>query len=451
MSARTPQHVHDLVGIGLGPFGLGLAALADPLDDLDAVFVDQAGGFSWHPGMMLEGTTLQVPFLADLVTMADPTSPYSFLAFLKATGRLYSFYIRESFAPLRSEYDAYCRWVAERLETLRWRRRALAIEEEEGHLLVTLAVLDAQGATTRFEQLRTRHVALCLGTAPHLPPALDALAGADGDGADSADASAPVLHSADYLERKQELLEAGSVTVVGSGQSAAEVYRDLLAAAAPRGTRVDWVTRSERFFPMEYTKLTLEMTSPEYTDLHRALPESERDRLSREQRALHKGISADLIDEIHELLYGLTAHGRELPSRLLSGTAVTGARRDASGEGIVLDLAHSLTGQRAEHRTGAVVAATGYRPRDADLLAPLGDRVRRDGAGRLDVARDYTVDDAGRIHVLGTEEHTHGVTAPDLGFGAWRASTVLAAVTGDEPYPIERRIAFQTFGLPAAH
>jgi lysine N6-hydroxylase len=53
--------------------------------------------------------------------------------------------------------------------------------------------------------------------------------------------------------------------------------------------------------------------------------------------------------------------------------------------------------------------------------------------------------------VLGTEEHTHGVTAPDLGFGAWRASTVLAAVTGREPYPIERRIAFQTFGLPAAH
>jgi lysine N6-hydroxylase len=200
---------------------------------------------------------------------------------------------------------------------------------------------------------------------------------------------------------------------------------------------------------MEYTKLTLEMTSPEYTDLHRALPESERDRLSREQRALHKGISADLIDEIHELHYGLTAHGRELPSRLLTATAVTGARRD--GDGIVLDLAHSLTGQTAEHRTGAVVAATGYRPRDADLLAPLGQRVRRDGAGRLDVARDYTVDDAGRLHVLGTEEHTHGVTAPDLGFGAWRASTVLAAVTGSEPYPIERHIAFQTFGLPAAH
>jgi len=441
MSAAARQHVHDLVGIGIGPFGLGLAALAEPLPDLDAVFVDQSDGFSWHPGVMIEGATLQVPFLADLVTMADPTSPCSFLAFLKATGRLYPFYVRESFYPLRSEYDEYCRWVAAQLDSLRWRRRAVAVEEEGEHLLVTLEVLGADGAATGVEQLRTRHVALALGTAPHLPPALADLVGADG--------GAPVLHSAHYLERKDELLEAGSVTVVGSGQSAAEVYRDLLAEAAPRGMQVDWVTRSERFFPMEYTKLTLEMTSPEYTDLHRALPESVRDRLSREQRALHKGISADLIDEIHELLYGLTSGGRELPSRLLTSTAVTDARED--GDGIVLDLAHSLTEETAEHRTGAVVAATGYRPRDADLLAPLGARVRYDEAGRLDVSRDYTVDDRGRLHVLGTEQHTHGVTGPDLGFGAWRASVVLAAVTGREPYPIERRIAFQTFGLPAAH
>ncbi len=44
-SAMTPgtgtDAVHDLVGIGIGPFNLGLACLTDPLDDLDAVFLDQ--------------------------------------------------------------------------------------------------------------------------------------------------------------------------------------------------------------------------------------------------------------------------------------------------------------------------------------------------------------------------------------------------------------------------
>ena len=62
--------------------------------------------------MMIEGATIQVPFLADLVTMADPTSRFSFLNYLKERERLYPFYIRESFYPLRAEYDAYCRWAS---------------------------------------------------------------------------------------------------------------------------------------------------------------------------------------------------------------------------------------------------------------------------------------------------------------------------------------------------
>lgn len=437
---------HDVVGVGIGPFNLGLAALADPLDDVDAVFLDQRPGFSWHPGMMLDGATIQVPFLADLVTMADPTSPYSFLAFLKDVGRLYPFYVRESFYPLRAEYDQYCRWVADRLGTLRWGRRVVGVERAPGSddLLVTAEVVGAgPSETPRPETYRARHVVLGVGTAPRLPAPLAALA------ADAAGAG-PVVHTADYLPHRDALRASGSVTVVGSGQSAAEVYRDLLEDAGPGTYRVDWVTRSPRFFPMEYTKLTLEMTSPEYTDHYRALPGELRDLLGREQRALSKGISGDLVDEIYDTLYRRTAVGAELPTTLLTDTEVVAARTDGGEGGAgehVLTLRHGQTGQVAEHRTRAVVAATGYAgPGVPGFLAPGLARV--DARGRLDVARDYTVDDAGRLHVVGTEEHTHGVTAPDLGFGAWRNSVVLAAVTGREPYPVERRIAFQTFGLP---
>ncbi|MFE5775442.1 lysine N(6)-hydroxylase/L-ornithine N(5)-oxygenase family protein [Brachybacterium sp. NPDC056505] len=465
MSAPAPAddaRVHDLVGIGIGPFGLGMAALSEPLEDVDAIFLDQAPGFSWHPGMMLDGATIQVPFLADLVTMADPTSRFSFLQFLKETGRLYPFYIRESFYPLRSEYDRYCRWVAEQLDTLRWSRRVRAVEEEGDHLLVVADVLDAEGEVVGTEAHRGRHVVLGVGTRPALPPALAELAeAADRTAADpatgespapsssAAPSAPPVIHSSQYLPAREQLLDAGSVTIVGSGQSAAEIYRDLLEDAAARGTRVDWVTRSPRFFPMEYTKLTLEMTSPEYTDLFRSLPEDRRESLGREQRTLYKGISGDLVDDIHDLLYRLSQGGAEVPTTLLTDTAVTAARHDAETGEQVLTLEHGELGTRREHRTSAVVAATGYRSSAPALLAPLGERIRRDSRGRLDVSRDYTIDDQQRIHVLNAEEHTHGVTAPDLGFGAWRASVVLDAITGREPYPIERRIAFQTFGLPA--
>jgi len=453
---------YDLLGIGIGPFDLGLAALAQPLGDVDAVFLDQRDRFSWHAGMLIEGTTLQVPFLADLVTMADPTSPYSFLAWLKATGRLYQFYIRESFYPLRAEYDQYCRWVAEQLPTLRWGRRVTSVvrvpdpsaasgSSGQGGYLFEVTAQTADGV----EKYCAKHLVLGTGTQPRLPAFL---AGLDGRGADGA--AGPVVHTSDYLPNRDALRAAGSVTVVGSGQSAAEVYRDLLedCGAGPGEHRVDWVTRSPRFFPMEYTKLTLEMTSPEYTDHYVALPIERRDVLGREQRNLYKGISGDLIDDIYDTLYRRSALGAEVPTMLLSDTEVVAARfepagpagpaaagADGAGE-YVLTLRHAQLGTTAEHRTGAIVAATGYAATVPAFLAP--GLVNLDARGRYAVARDYTVDDDRRIHVVGAEEHTHGVTAPDLGFGAWRNSVILANVTGREPYPVERRIAFQQFGLP---
>ena len=441
------MRTYDLLGIGIGPFGLGLAALAEPLADVDAVFLDQRDGFSWHAGMLIEGTTLQVPFLADLVTMADPTSSYSFLAWLKATGRLYPFYIRESFYPLRAEYDQYCRWVAEQLPALRWGRRVTSVVRvpdpapdaaADGGYLFEVTAETAHG----IEKYCAKHLVLGTGTQPRLPAALSGLGGAG-----------PVVHTSDYLPSRAALAASGSVTVVGSGQSAAEVYRDLLdgCGTGPGEHVLSWVTRSPRFFPMEYTKLTLEMTSPEYTDHYVSLPSQQRDVLGREQRNLYKGISGDLIDDIYDTLYRKSALGREVPTTLLSDTEVVASRFDADGADgageYVLTLRHGQLGTTAEHRTRAVVAATGYAGGVPGFLAP--GLVDLDERGRYAVTRDYAVDADRRIHVVNGEEHTHGVTAPDLGFGAWRNSVILAAVTGREPYPIERRIAFQQFGLPA--
>lgn len=102
-----------MVGIGIGPFNLGLAALAEPLDEIDAVFFDKEEKFEWHPGMLIDGTDLQIPFLADLVTFADPTSPYSFLNYIHKQKRLYPFFFFNRFDIPRQEYNEYAKWVAE--------------------------------------------------------------------------------------------------------------------------------------------------------------------------------------------------------------------------------------------------------------------------------------------------------------------------------------------------
>ncbi|MEM5462002.1 SidA/IucD/PvdA family monooxygenase, partial [Paraburkholderia phytofirmans] len=64
----------DVIGIGIGPFNLSLAALIQPTA-LRALFFEKRIEFSWHPGLMLPQSQLQVSPLKDCVTLVNPTSP----------------------------------------------------------------------------------------------------------------------------------------------------------------------------------------------------------------------------------------------------------------------------------------------------------------------------------------------------------------------------------------
>lgn len=165
----TRENPLDLLCVGIGPFGLGLACLADPLTELKVAFLDRAQEFSWHPGLLFDDATLQVPFLADLVTMADPTSRFSFLAWLKHTERLYPFYVRESFYPLRREYNDYCRWAAANVRGLHWGQDVVAVERPlaGGPWKVTSRTDNGD------ERLWwTRHLVVGTGTVAAMPQAL---------------------------------------------------------------------------------------------------------------------------------------------------------------------------------------------------------------------------------------------------------------------------------------
>src|SRR5690242_11739568 len=105
MPARTrPEGIFDLVGVGIGPSNLSLAALAEPVADLSTVFMDAKPAFRWHPGLLDRAAVIQTSFLKDLVTPIDPTSRYSFLNFLRETGRLYRFLVADFPHVSRVEY-----------------------------------------------------------------------------------------------------------------------------------------------------------------------------------------------------------------------------------------------------------------------------------------------------------------------------------------------------------
>ncbi|WP_406216383.1 lysine N(6)-hydroxylase/L-ornithine N(5)-oxygenase family protein [Streptomyces canus] len=417
------KKTYDVVGIGLGPFNLGLACLTEPIDELDGIFLDSKPDFEWHAGMFLDGAHLQTPFMSDLVTLADPTSRYSFLNYLKEKGRLYSFYIRENFYPLRVEYDDYCRWAANKLSNVRFNTTVTDVRYEDGLYVVTTGAGDTY---------RARRLVLGTGTSPHYPEAVRGLGG-------------DFFHNSRYVQNRSELQKKESITIVGSGQSAAEIYYDLLGEIDVHGYRLNWVTRSPRFFPLEYTKLTLEMTSPEYIDYYRELPEATRYRLTAEQKGLFKGIDGDLINEIFDLLYQKNLGG-PVPTRLLTNSSLNGARHENGT--YTLSFRQEEQQKDFELESQGLVLATGYKYAEPEFLSPVKDRLVYDSHGNFDVARNYAIDVTGRgVFLQNAGVHTHSITSPDLGMGAYRNSCIIRELLGTEYYPVEKSIAFQEFSV----
>ena len=183
---------------------------------------------------------------------------------------------------LRREFEAYCQWVAARLESCRFSHRVDAIRPVGRRL----GGVDARRRAPR------QAVVLGVGCVPSVPECARGL-----------------THSSGYLAvARSARWRARSVAVIGSGQSAAEVFADLLEHG--RG-RLDWFTRSAGFLPMEYSKLGLEHFSPEYTAYFHALPEATRDALRAGQALLYKGIDAGTSERIYDLLYARSVDGAE--------------------------------------------------------------------------------------------------------------------------------------------
>ncbi len=424
--------IADFIAIGVGPFNLGLACLTDPIENLNGIFLDKKESFNWHPGMLLEDTTLQVPFMADLVTLADPKNSFSFLNYIKEQGRMYSFYIRENFLLLRNEYNQYCQWAISKLPNIYFNTEVkhISYEEQEGIYVVTSICVK----TKKAKIYKAKKLVLGTGTPPYIPESCKELKG-------------KAVHSSQYLSAKETLQEQKKITVLGSGQSAAEIFHDLLLEADTKEYELNWITRSPRFFPLEYSKLTLEMTSPEYVDYFYDLPTEKRDDLIKNQKHLYKGINSDLISAIHDTLYTkrITAK-KELKVSLRTNSELKNT--SLKGDKILLELHQVEQDKYFVKETEGLVLATGYSYQLPDFVEGIINRIDWDSKGRFNVQRNYSVDNNNNeVFVQNAELHTHGFVTPDLGMAAYRNSCIIKEMTGVAHYPIEQRIAFQQFGV----
>lgn len=425
----SESKIYDIIGIGIGPFNLGLAALAQELPELNCLFMDSKAKFDWHPGMLIPGTRMQVPFYADLVTLVDPCSRFSYLAYLKSVGRLFKFAINETYIPYRSEFNTYCQWVAGQLPSLRFGITCNHITYNKRRKLYKVEATDQHGKKQLFHG---KHIVIGIGTTPAIPACVTEIK------------HRMVFHSSEYLMRKEAALMHKRITIIGAGQSAAEIFLDLLPHM-PDLKSLNWYTRSARFHPMETSKLTVEMSSPDYINYFHALDLVKKKEVLQHQQYLFKGINNELINEIYQQLYWMELNETMDSPQLMTGCSLKSIKAVKS-KMFMIELEHSGTSETFSHQTDVVILATGYTSKVPDFLNSMQEHIQWQEDGNYQVQQNYSIDRDNTLFVQNAELHSHGFNSADLGLGPYRNAIILNTILKRDQFKIEKSgSVFQDF------
>lgn len=432
-------HIYDLIGIGIGPSGLGLAALCEASAEIDSIFFDEAESFSWHPGMLIDGSDLQSPFLADLVTFADPTNPFSFLNYLHHHRRLYTYYIFQKFAIPRKEYNHYAQWVAKQLENCHFGWEAVDVQEYslgEGEACYQVCLRKADHSEEK--KLLAKHVVLATGSVPMLPKSLE---DAPGEHA---------YHSSDYLYRKEKTLQAKRIAVIGSGQSAAEIFLDLLENQLQHDYELYWLTQANGFYQQHAAKMDREVFSPNYVEYFHSLPLDLRKRALDNLATVRNGIDPQTLISIYDLLYHRSIGAENLDVVIRPFTAVQKGK-EINGQ-YQISCKHLQADQVYDINADQVVFATGFQPRIPDWISRYEQEVEKDADGKMAVSADYSLvfkqKREHRIFKLTDVERSHGTGSTNLALSVQRNQKIINAATGKELYPVHNNQIFQQFSPP---
>lgn len=397
--------IHDLIGVGFGPSNLALAIALEELAEtnghaLDALFIDKQTDYRWHGNTLATQSELQISFLKDLVSLRNPTSPYSFVNYLHQKQRLVDFINLGTFYPCRLEYNDYLRWAADHFATQAvYGEEVLRVEPEVVDGRIDHLRLISRDQNGQEHLRRARSVVVGSGGTPKIPASFATFKN-----------DPRVFHHSQYLSSLDNLPCAKGqpmrVAIVGSGQSAAEAFIDLNDSYP--SVKVDMILRASALKPADDSPFVNEVFAPDYTDLVFNQPVAERAKLIEEyHNTNYSVVDVDLIERIYGILY------RQKVSHQFRHSVLCRREIEAvasSAEGIELTLRDLATDVQQTHRYDAVILATGYERRShRELLAPLQQHLKD-----FEVDRHYralgTADLNASVYLQGFCEASHGLS-----------------------------------------
>ncbi|KAJ6180281.1 hypothetical protein N7519_010742 [Penicillium mononematosum] len=426
------DEMHDLLCVGFGPASLAVAiALNDAMDptlgaskDLNfkpkVCFLEKQNQFAWHSGMLVPGSRMQISFMKDLATMRDPRSSFTFLNYLHHKKRLIHFTNLGTFLPARVEFEDYMRWCALRFDNV----------VNYGEEVVEVVPVPPMPV---ISSRNSRKVVIALGGKAKMPPGFPQ--------------DPRIMHSSKYCTHLPQMLNDEmapyNIAVVGSGQSAAEIYHDLHRRYP--NSRTTLILRDTALRPSDDSPFVNEIFNPERVDkFYEMSAEERKKRIATEKATNYSVVRLELIESIYNDMYLQRVENpdeTQWQQRILAETKIARIEHHDPSNRMrihVKSVKNESEGKEVLD-VDALMVATGYlRDAHEELLQNVRS-LRPAGASGWNPSRDYRVSLDGAkvstqagIWLQGCNEQTHGLSDSLLSVLAVRGGEIVSSVFADQ-------------------
>lgn len=409
---------YDVLGIGFGPANLSVAITLDEkshTSPLNYGFLEQKPQFEWHGGMLLDGTRMQISCLKDLVTLRNPTSPYSFINYLHSKNRLNTFINIGSQNPSRIEFNDYLCWVAQQFEqAVTYGQKVINIEpiyhQNQVEKLKVISI-DKQGETTTH---LAKNLIIGIGGTAKIPKLFQELD------------TKQVIHSSKYKtwRDRNSVASTAKIAVVGAGQSAAEIFVDL--SNRHQDGEIHMINRNFALHPADDSPFVNEIFNPEFTNhIYAQSNKQRKETLSHFRGTNYSVVDTEELNTIYERLYlqQVTGQGKHQYLRCHHIQEV-----NIQNQQISIHLNDHINQQQTWHHYDAVILATGYDydgpNRLLHQLTPLLAERPIERNYRLPVKEHCKVN----IFLQGCCESSHGISDTLLSILALRSQEIVEAL-----------------------
>jgi lysine N6-hydroxylase len=405
----------DLIGIGVGPFHLSLAALLEKHPEKKHLFLDQKDHFQWHNELMFADADMQTSFYKDLVTPVDPTNRHSYLNYLVQHGLFYAFMNTNRKVLSRKEFEIYGQWVSQNLESLKFKSNVRSLDFKDNKFVI-------QTPETTYT---SQNISIATGLTQRIPDCAKPFLGKD------------VFH-AKSGGLGQLNLEGKRTLIIGGGQTGVEIYRNALKGKWGNPSEVKLISRRQNLEPLDESPFTNDYFTPHYVNEFYQIDSKIKPDIISAQKLASDGNTPAYLELLYNDLYYLKhVEKKNLKTKIYPKRTLVGMSKTESGAYHAV-FENSFLAEQEVFEADVIILSTGFSPAIPSVVDGIKHLLDIDSLNRFSINKAFSLKWKGpeenKIYALNFGRHTHGIAEPQTSLMAWRSATIINDLMGKAVY-----------------